>query len=193
MPCIPRLTILGLVFTFAVITIGAGVACDKPRDGVESKHVKPAELNAEELARILGIETFTFEYDGGPLHCWLEIDDRGSKYSEPTRGGDAWSPVYRKITSGRILMWWRPEDFGFNYSGGAGLHHQLSKGDRLWFDWKRRTSKLERIDKVVTPELGDEIVLLRYETVEAGPNAGKTLGRIVLVLKAQFVDVDAAN
>lgn len=192
MHSILQTALIGLVLTFAGIALATQPDDGDRTPGSQASQIEPTELNAEELAKILGIETYTFQYTGGPLFCWLEVDENGKKYSVPTGGPpDAFSEAYHKVTSGRVLIWWRPEDFGFRSTGGSGLYQRLSPGeDDLWFGWKQRTFKLDTLDKPLTPKLGSEIVLLRYEVVESKERAKNPdkPGRILLVLKAKFVE-----
>jgi hypothetical protein len=151
------------------------------------QRLEPVKLEASDLARVMLTQAWTFQYSGGPVRCWLEIDEDGKKSVQPAEG----LKHLGGGPEGRILFWKRGKgEFGLAmYSGDAKRHDwgQVSISMTLrgiaqsmhgfTYHWTQLTESQ-------APSTGEEHVLLRYETKEV-PISGK--GReIKIVLKAAF-------
>ena len=78
---------------------------------------EPVDLTAEDLADILGVEAWTCRYSGGPIRCWLEIEETGQE-TMPRRipEQDSLGKGTSSKEGGQILLWWRRDPSG---SGGV--------------------------------------------------------------------------
>jgi hypothetical protein len=61
----------------------------------------------EENAQALGLRSWAFSYEGGPLQCWFEIQETGQKTFESRIPGPGTSYASDK-EKGRILLWLQP-------------------------------------------------------------------------------------
>jgi hypothetical protein len=162
-----------------------------------------------ELARELGVRAWAIEFTGGPLNCWLEVEETGQHTTEarlPGPQGIFWTcPPER----GRILFWFRPGASRENGSGrsrrilkqlpertdpiaevivlsGAASSKEWSANPRLarwWSNWNDVSIKeIARAGKV---EGANEVTLFAIEATEKGPPAGAVPRKVKLALKAQ--------
>jgi hypothetical protein len=74
----------------------------------EAPQVQIQPLTADQLAQILGVDVWTARYSGGPIDCWLEIEEEGQS-TMPKRipekdnlGAGSVNPP----AEGTIELWW---------------------------------------------------------------------------------------
>ena len=176
---------------------GAKVSSPPPVQ-VSEHRIEPAELDAEQLARILQIETWTFRYSGGRVRCWLEIEEEGKKTIEPP-GGAVQDPNVgnEKAEEGKILLWWKRGELALRTRSGVseGGYIKGLPEDALWWGWKGvdRTA-WHRIEEPIVPDSGKETVLLHYEATERKRDAQDPDNprKITVTLKAEFPKEDDA-
>jgi hypothetical protein len=170
----------------------------------ERLSLEPAKLEADELANILGISSWTFQYSGGRMRCWLEITENGQKTIEPPKGlqvpaGSAAVPEKRndKDYDGRILLWWHrsekgPEiglrmDYGTERGRNGSNFLKALQPDALWWGWKGWSgSGGSTPPQILKPR--EEFTLLKYDVDEIKETAKdpKAPRKITIELKAKF-------
>ena len=70
--------LLATVVPLLICQIGGAWEKNKPAP-VSEAVVRLGTPRAEEVARALACEAYSFEYSGGPILCWLEVEERGQK------------------------------------------------------------------------------------------------------------------
>jgi hypothetical protein len=178
----------------AVKLIGDWIADQQatPAEPKESKELRleRAKLDADELAEILQISVYKFRYSGGPLHCWLEIEEDGKKNSDVSardirKGKEA-------TNDGTILLWWRRGEIrlGLRSDGFSSSYLKGLPQEALWFGWKSAGSTGYTVQTSLTPSVGKTSTLLSYEFVEGKSDAKnpKAPRKITVALKAKFGD-----
>jgi hypothetical protein len=158
---------------------------------------EPVDLTAEDLADILGVEAWTIRYSGGPVRCWLEIEETGQE-TMPRRipEQDSLGKGTSSKEGGQILLWWRRDPSGsggvlnLDLRGGSSSGYTLGLGpDAFVFGWPSISASFTpqgRRDPI--PVVADrEVTLMGYQAVEHKPK-GQTgePRRVKLTLKAMF-------
>jgi len=163
-------------------------------------------MSDEQLAKDLELQAWAFDYNGGPLRCWLEFEESGQstmrpRYPSPEKGdwncepseghivfavGRGASERMKRIMQqlGKdaypqsIVFRMKVEKYSFMTSDG---------GEPLWFRWpgtgKRFVVQTSTIEKAAD---GEELTLLRVECAEAVPQQPDKPRKATLVLKAAF-------
>jgi hypothetical protein len=154
-------------------------------------------LTADQLAQIVGVTAWTATYSGGPIECWLEIEEQGQA-TMPKRipekdsfGAGSVNPP----TEGTILFWWSRRQDG---QGGQLMiqapHGSYGYGlnkDAFTFGW-RGSSEQPRVigkEELKTGEPGKEFVIVDYDANEIvlDPEGGRKVPRRVhLKLMGRF-------
>ena len=161
----------------------------------ESPQLLMQPLTADQLAQILGLNVWTAKYSGGPLECWLEIEEEGQT-TMPKRmpvkdfiGAGSVNPA----SEGSIVFWWsRRED----RQGGeltiktsnAGYSYGLNK-DAFTFAWPSFTANHTPTGsgQVLKEVPGKEFVIVNYDAQESlGVGDNKTPRRVHLKLIGRF-------
>lgn len=170
--------------------------------GAPERRLERADLDAEQLARILGIETHTFAFSGGCVRCWLEIEDNGKRTIEPPDGVQ--SPN-RDAKQGKIYLWWRHDDqrggevafrihavttdgYGKEKGVSPASYYKGLPPDALWWGWKGSGGTGSSIASPITPHSEAEVVLLHQAYVENTETARypKNPRTVSITLKARF-------
>ena len=165
-------------------------------------------MSNEQLARDLELQAWAFDFNGGPLLCWLEFEESGQKTMparEPAQGdwecdakdgrivfsvGRGASDRMKRIMQ-KLGKDAHPESVTFNLkfrpaegkSGSFGTSHGSST---LWYGWPGEKTFVVRADPVITANEGEAVTLLRVECPEPSP-ANKDMPRkAVLILKGSF-------
>jgi hypothetical protein len=167
-----------MVLALASITAGVG-GCGEQEGG---KYLKQVDLTANQLAAMLDIDVWAFQYSGGSVECWLEITETGQKTMPPRmpeKGYLGQGMAVDKPSEGTILLWWRK-----NPADNSGvLHFKMPNMDlqepiepgAFTFGWKAvKTSGTESGKaKAAQGKPGEETVLVEFNAEEALPDAGK--------------------
>lgn len=173
-----------------------------PAAGVDSKHhFERFELNDEELT----MYEETWEYSGGPITCWLEINKDGKMLvsEEPpfyTLNEADLKAFFSESTKGSVRLWWTPGEMHFRLVDIFKLERGVVTSSRsyfkgytkegLWWGWKGQTRATcsKRIG-VVTPHTGEEFVLFRckfYDNIASRADANNSR-RVEITLKGKFI------
>ena len=152
-------------------------------------------LTADQLARILGVNVWTARFSGGPIECWLEVEEEGQS-TLPKRipekdfidAGSVNPP-----TEGSIDMWWTQRED--RQGGQLSIHaangsysYGLNK-DALTFAWPGFGAGSTTIGKgeLKTVEPGKDFVIIDYDANESLPDGSKkTPRRVHLKLMGRF-------
>ncbi len=168
-------------------------ATSAPAGGGPELRLERANLDAEELARILGVETHTFAYSGGRVRCWLEIEENGKFTTEPPDGVQDPNRDNPKAKEGKIVLWWRHDERGGElaleiHSVATGGYKKGLPPDALWWGWERSGGTGEIIASPITPGPDAEVVLLHQAYVENAATAtdAKNPRTASITLKARF-------
>jgi hypothetical protein len=174
------------------------VGCREEESG---KYLKQVDLTANQLAAMLDIDVWAFQYSGGAVECWLEITETGQK-TMPVRMPDQGylgQGVVDKPAEGTILLWWTK-----NPADSSGVLHfkmpnmnlqEAIEPGGFTFGWKgvKVAGTESGKAKAVQGTPGAEVVLIEYNAEEAIANPGKGQagsGRVPrsvrLKLKARF-------
>ncbi len=154
----------------------------------EESAVRNGELKAEELAEVLGIGAWVFEYEGGRPRCWLEVEEEGQKtVSKKEVLAVEESNKTPEGRRGKVLFFVRPGDLQVRIHsgvsrGGAGI---AMPPDALWWGWKSFAGTTDRLERPAAPKPGEAVVLLRHETREGEADAKdpKKPRKVTLTLK----------
>jgi hypothetical protein len=97
-------------------------------------------MTADQLAHILRVEVRTARYSGGPIKCWLEIEEEGQstipKRIPPTDSIQA--AQVNPPAEGTIEIWWRREGWRqLVMSAPNGMYAYSLAEDAFTFAWKR--------------------------------------------------------
>jgi hypothetical protein len=164
-----------------------------------------------ELARDLGVHAWAIEYTGGPLNCWLDIEETGQSTMPARHPGPVGMNLPAQTERGRIMIGLRPgaasgnpsgrsrrilqelgnpvdgisESFiisGALYSRESGANPRVPK---LWAAWTDVAFKeLSRTEKV---EGDGEDTLLAVEATEKQPPPGTPPRKLTFCLRAKAV------
>ena len=128
------------------------------------------KLDAATLARILDVHIWEFKFSGGPVRCWVEIEEVGQE-TMPRRFPED-EGIRSSDNEGEILFAWRRTPS----RGGAlilecGGHHRMSGLDSnaFLFGWKGMQSSGDfPVGRAwsVNPKAREEVVLMRYNARE---------------------------
>ena len=162
----------------------------------QGPQIQQAELDTEQLANILQssqISAWTFKYSGGPIRCWLEIEESGQK-TMPARipeEGFVEERAKPQKDEGKILLWWKR---GLPDSGTTIELEVADSGcslgpDRFVFEWDSLTGVSTTVHGSPRLKPGQEVVLMTYEAKEDPDKAkAKEPGKpriVKLLLKAK--------
>jgi hypothetical protein len=144
-------------------------------------------LPADKLAQIMGVTIWTARFSGGPIECWLEIEEEGQS-TLPRRipekdfvgAGSANRP-----TEGTIYLWWTKRE---NQQGGhlwidvadAIQGYDLNK-DAFTFAWGTFFSSHTKFGdgELMNAKPGEEFVVVNYEAGEPREAGSKKTPRHV--------------
>jgi hypothetical protein len=183
-----------VVLALATATAGVG-GCGEQEGG---KYLKQVDLTANQLAAMLDIDVWAFQYSGGTVECWLEIAETGQKTMPvrmPAQGYLGQGGLVDKPAEGTILLWWTK-----NPADNSGILHfkmpNMSLQESIdpggfTFGWKGiKTSGTESGKaKAAQGKPGEEVVLIEYNAEEfiSSSGANRPVPRAVhLKLKARF-------
>jgi hypothetical protein len=164
-----------------------------------------------DLARDLGIHAWAIEYSGGPLNCWLDIEETGQS-TMPARFPElAAMNLPAQSERGRIMIGLRPgaargnssarskrmlQELGNPVDGidevfiiSGALHMRDSTADppvpKLWAAWNDVAFKeLSRTEKVASD---GEVTLLSVEATEKQPLSGASPRKLTFAVHARAV------
>jgi hypothetical protein len=149
-------------------------------------------LTADQLAQILGVDVWTARYSGGPIDCWLEIEEEGQS-TMPKRIPEKDSLGAGSVNppdEGTIELWWRRED----RQGGqlmirtaAGAHMYGLGKDSFTFAWKAFIAggTPKGNGGLIRGEPGKAFVIVEYDAREQGSDK-KIPRRVNLKLWGRF-------
>lgn len=152
-------------------------------------------LTADQLARILGVNVWTARYSGGPIECWLEIEEQGQS-TLPKRipeKGFLGAGSVNPPAEGTVDLWWtRRED---NQGGQLTIHasngsyaYGLNK-DAFTFAWKGFGAQSTTVGsgELRGGEPGKAFVIVDYDARESLPEGDtKAPRRVHLKLMGRF-------
>jgi hypothetical protein len=164
-----------------------------------------------ELARDLGIHAWAIEYTGGPLNCWMDIEETGQSTIPARYPGPVGMNFPAQAERGRIMIGLRPgaargnpsgrsqrilQELGYPVDGisesfiiSGALHSRESSADprvpKLWAAWNDVAFKeLSRKEKV---EGDGDVTLLAVEATENQPPPGAPPRKLTFALRAKAV------
>ena len=173
---------------------------ERPARNTQMPQIQQVNLDAEQLADILQIQTWTFRYSGGPVRCWLEFEESGQK-TMPTRIprqgfiGDKFKP---QKNEGKILLWYRKDSLSAPRSGGTlelkvgpDFYSLGIPADGFIFGWKvsGATGYIRGVEPI-TAKAGKELTLmsLTFKALETPAEEAFKPRSVKLTLKAMFPD-----
>lgn len=141
----------------------------------ESPQLQIQPLTADQLAQIMGLNVWTAKYSGGPIECWLEIEEEGQS-TMPRRipmkdfiGAGSVNPP----SEGSIVFWWsrREDRQGGDLTikaAGGNYTYSLNK-DAFTFAWPSLTAQHTPTGKgqVLKEVPGKEFVIVDYDAQES--------------------------
>jgi hypothetical protein len=169
-------------------------------------------MSDEQLARDLDLQAWAFDFAGGPLRCWLELEEAGQATVPPRQPAQGYGEWECDADAGRLVFSVGrgasermkkimqkagkdafPESAAFTLrfrstppgkSGSFGMSHGSSP---LWFGWPAEARKFD----VQTPAAegaheGEPFTLLRVECVEQAPAPKDKPRKAMLLLKGAF-------
>jgi hypothetical protein len=164
-----------------------------------------------ELARDLGVHAWAIEYTGGPLNCWLDIEETGQSTMSARFPGPVGFNLPAQTERGRIMIGLRPgaasgnpserskrilKELGNPVDGisesfilSGALHSRESSADprvpKLWAAWNDVTFKeLSRTAKV---EGDGDVTLLAVEATEKQPPPSTPPRKLTFAIRAKAV------
>ena len=183
--------IVGCVPSMAAPVVGPVAA---PRAADPQIQIQP--LTADQLAQILGVNVWTAKYSGGPIECWLEIEEEGQA-TMPKRipeKDNIGTGSFPQQSDGTVNFWWRKHGEG----AGGDLHIDAAgssygyglNNNAFVFGWKGYSASSTTMGqgKAITGEPGKEFVLIDYDARESLPQGEKDKAprRVHLKLMARF-------
>lgn len=201
-----------------------GKAVEPPKDrvrpvaltGEDWKSALPREYPAglrqgmsdEQLAKDLDLQAWAFEFNGGPLYCWLEFEESGQKtvatdlefgsivpgswdvpkgrmvFSVGRGASERMKGITQKVSKdadpGAVTFNLRLRDPA---GGKSGSHQSSLGGSPLWFGWSGEKEFIVRADPIAAAGEGEVLTLLRVECTESNPAKKDMSRRVVLTLK----------
>ena len=189
------LVILAIVASGCVAGCGPTVAAPAtPRGGEPEVQMQP--LTAQQLAAILGVNVWTAKFSGGPIDCWLEVEEQGQSTMPkriPEKDYIGVQSDHSAPTEGTITIWWRQQESG----AGGNLMIQAANGsigyglnkDAFTFGWPGFNSRSTAAGsgQPIKAEPGKEFVLVDYDAQESRPAGdSKPPRRVHLKLMGRF-------
>jgi hypothetical protein len=202
-----RCALFVLLLTIAAMLLGCDIHAGQPvapavppakaaaPPSAGSPQVQVQPLTADQLAQILGVNAWTAKYSGGPIECWLEIEEEGQS-TLPKRLPEKdflGAGLVNPPAEGTIdLSWTLREDRQGGqlsiHAGNGGYGYGLGK-DSLTFAWPGFGARITKIGngELVNREPGNEFTLLDYDATESLPEGEKkTPRRVHLKLMGRF-------
>jgi hypothetical protein len=166
-----------------------------------------------QLARDLGIRAWAVDFTGGPIICWLEIEETGQHTIDPRPYGGPKEIFFMGTdgAQGQILWWFRPGAHGTNPSArshrimqrlgksaeaiseimaisGTGLSGGYDETltppvPRLWSSWN--DVAIKELNRTSTVASRGETTLLAIDATEKEPPEGRESRKVKLMLKAK--------
>ena len=161
----------------------------------EEPRVQIQSLTADQLARIVGVNVWTARYSGGPIECWLEIEEEGQS-TLPKRIPDKnvlEAGSVNPPSEGTIEFWWsRREDRQGGelkiHAGNGSFSYGLNK-DAFTFAWSNVSVRATAPGngEVIRAVPGKEFVIVDYDASESRPPGDeKPPRRVHLKLLGRF-------
>ena len=165
-------------------------------DPVSKLRFEKADLQARQLAEILGIQTWAFKYTGTSLSMWVEIEEKGQNtppkkvpmgsFGGSGKSGDLYFFIDERER--RLGTGYRTEE---DVGSSQAYRCNYNKED-LWFGWENgAATSVATIPNVITagadnPTLGQQVTLLHITKKKLGPGAADIQDgpEVILVLKA---------
>jgi hypothetical protein len=165
--------------------------------------IAEAKLDAEELAHLGRLQAWAFEYTGGPIRCWLEIEETGQQTmtdGEPP-GKDPQAKRGRKIAAkeGKIALVIRETGIDDMFVVALWYFGEREKSSMpvwflkkpLWFAWDGFAAhdQTPLSGRPASPEEGRELTLHVWDRTELNGSDGADSSpprRVILRLKAAF-------
>mgnify|MGYP001178175266 CR=1 FL=1 len=180
--------------TVPVTVANTGATSGKEVESIESR-IQHVPVDAEQLARILGIDAYSFRFPpGGEYQCWLEFKETGqstmpSKW--PSEGCTVKSEP--RVTDKPLFLWWRKESPGpdsggqFHLSGSGGSYNKGIASGGFTFGWTGFASNAQSYPDGVSIAAGQTKVLMSYFFKEGPVANGKEARTVTLLLKARMM------
>jgi len=158
-------------------------------DPVSKLRFEKADLQASQLAKILGIETWAFKHTGTYLSMWVEIEEKGQNTGPkrvPLGGGGGVGK------SGNMYFFIDERERRIGSRTPSGSQASRFDKEQLWFGWENgaATSVATIPDKITAgadnPTPGQQVTLLQITKKKLGPGAADIQDgpEFILVLKA---------
>jgi hypothetical protein len=179
-------------WTVASMLVGCHDSGNRPVVPPATPQVQIQPLTADKLAQIVGVTVWTAKYSGGPIECWLEIEEEGQstlpkRFPQDFVGAGS----VNRPTEGTINLWLRRRE---DLQGGeltidvadAKYSYGLNK-DAFTFAWGLFFAHSTKIGngELMKGEPGKEFVVVEYQAGEL-PQHGKTPRRVRLKLMGRF-------
>jgi hypothetical protein len=186
--------VLLAVSGMAALTGGTGhVAAADPA----GPSVVPQPLTADQLAGMLNVTAWSFQYKDCVAQCWVEIEEVGGKHPRTWRMPDAgYVPMSTpQAREGTILLWWQRPPGGQGGAitldvNGSRCVVGLAEGAFVW-GFKAWSASVTPNGKqpAFSAAPGEELVLVNFDAKESVPEGSEEAAREVhLKLKAKFTD-----
>ncbi len=153
--------------------------------------IEQQKIDAETLASILGVHVWSFKFSGGPVRCWLEVEEVGQD-TTPKRMPEGGEFVTSQNDNGEIRFVWQGNrstggslDLSCNPGGGYGfaLHNKAFVFD--WNTWRSHGLTPTGQIRSIEASEGEELVLMTYKASEITSANDTTKPReVTLTLKA---------
>ena len=166
--------------SFLFLSLLGVAGCSNATSAPVSTPVAPTQveiqpLTADQLARIMSVNVWTATYSGGPIECWLEIEEEGQSTVArriPEKGflGDT---IDNRPSEGTIEFWWtRREDRAggmIQIQAGRGSYGYGFGKDALTFGWSSfsASSTTPGKQKILNGEPGKSFVIVDYDANES--------------------------
>jgi len=174
-----------------------------PSVGNSAVRIEKAELEPQELTKLGRLQAWTYKYTGGPVRCWMEIEEAGQQTMTYGKSldKDAQSKHAREINheEGKIVLVIRETGIDDMFEVALWYFGEREESCRpvwflakpLWFGWDSHTvlDQAPLSGQPATPEKGKELTLYVWDRREvktaAGPDASPPR-EVILRLKAVF-------
>lgn len=177
-------------------TMTTSAAMTAAASGAEAQ-VQIQALTADQLAQILRVNVWTARYSGGPIQCWLEVEEEGQS-TMPKRipekdyvgAGSVNSP-----SEGTVDLWWRRREDGTGgeltiHAADGTYGYGLNK-DAITFAWKGFSAGSTTMGsgEPIKGAPGKEFVIVNYDARESRPQGDdKAPRRVHLKLMGRFAE-----